>query len=280
MVILPHRRLHFRGGAAWVDINTASYDSKSASYSYLRDACGVAFKSDGTKMLVLGTNSADSDDYVFEFTLGTAWDLSTASYVDKFEVDPQAPDGLCLAVSTDGTKMYVGDGTSDTVYQYTLGAAWDLTGTSYDSKSYNPAEMVDIVAIFFSSDGTKMYLGDATETIFQYTLGTAWDVSTASYASKSLAVGAPFVGSASLAGLFIDSTGTKILVCDRFDSVGVYQFTLGTAWDISTGTYDSVSYDPSTQAPYPYHAWVGGSKLFIVNDNSYGDPAVYQYSLG
>ena len=55
---------------------------------------GVAFNTDGTKMFVIGY----SGDDVNEYTLSTAFDVSTASFVDAFSVAAQetAPQGVAF----------------------------------------------------------------------------------------------------------------------------------------------------------------------------------------
>ena len=77
---------------------------------------GLAFSSNGAKMFVVGT----SGDDVNEYTLGTAFDVSTAAFVDSFSVAAQEtfPEGL--AFSSDGTKMFVVGESVGAVNEYTL----------------------------------------------------------------------------------------------------------------------------------------------------------------
>jgi len=59
---------------------------------------GLAFNTDGTKMFVMGY---DGDD-VNEYTLSTGFDVSTASFVDSFDVSSQDTVPSGLAFNTDG----------------------------------------------------------------------------------------------------------------------------------------------------------------------------------
>ena len=62
---------------------------------------GLTFNNDGTKMFVIGWEGDD----VNEYTLGTAWDVSTASFVDSTDrIDNDARD---VKFNPDGTKMFV-----------------------------------------------------------------------------------------------------------------------------------------------------------------------------
>jgi DNA-binding beta-propeller fold protein YncE len=75
----------------------------------------LRFNPDGTKMFVLG----DANNSVFQYTLSTGFDISTASYDSvSFSVATQETSPRALAFKSDGSKMYVaGNGTSN-IYQY------------------------------------------------------------------------------------------------------------------------------------------------------------------
>jgi hypothetical protein len=61
------------------------------------------FKSDGAKMYVVGSIGDD----VNEYDLSTAWDISTASYLQNFSVSAQEISPTSLFFKPDGLKMYV-----------------------------------------------------------------------------------------------------------------------------------------------------------------------------
>lgn len=85
-----------------------------------------------------------------------------------------------MFIRPDGLKFYVVGGTMDTVYQYSMSVAWDMSTASYDSISLSiAAKETQPQGLFFKDDGTKMYLiGTFYDTVREYTLGTAWNVST------------------------------------------------------------------------------------------------------
>ena len=98
------------------DISTGSYASKSLSHaSQDQNAWGFQFNKDGTKCFIAGNYS----DKVHQFSLSTAYDISTASSDGiSFDLSNEDSNPNGLAFSTDRTKMYV-LGTDDFVYQYT-----------------------------------------------------------------------------------------------------------------------------------------------------------------
>ena len=234
----------------------------------------MAFSADGTKMYVVG----NATNTVFQYLLLTAWDISTAGYASKYKSVAAQDNNPCgLAFSSDGSKMYIIGYATDTVYQYALSTAWDISTASYASKSINVSSQdTGPFDVGFSSDGTKMYvLGSQTDSVYQYTLSTAWDISTASYASKSNYIGGQEVYSS---GLAFSSDGSKMYVLG-LNSDTVYQYTVATAWDVSTAVYASKSKYVGTQDPNPYDFTfsVDGLKMYVVG---YDSDLLYQYTLG
>ena len=78
---------------------------------------GVFFKTDGTKMYILG----GTGDSVDEYDLSTPWDVTTAVYLHEISIAAKetAPGGMFF--KSDGTKMYIVGATGDSVDEYDLG---------------------------------------------------------------------------------------------------------------------------------------------------------------
>jgi hypothetical protein len=254
-------------------LSSAAYASKSFSVTSQETAPrAVEFKTDGTKMYVVGSTS----DTVFQYSLSTAWDVSTASYDSKsFSVasEQTVPDGIRF--KPDGTKFYIIGDTPDSVHQYSMSTAWDISTASYDSVTFSvSSQLSQSTALFFKPDGLTFYaVGAVNDTVYQYTLSTAWDLSSASYASKSFSVASQATFPTDVN---FNDDGTKMFVqCLNTDFV--YQYSLSTAWDVSTASYDSVSFSTGSQEVNPYGCTFGdsGTKMYVVGNS--GD-TVYQYS--
>ena len=221
------------------DVSTATHSQVFSVSSQDTYPIGLFFKSDGTKMYVLGnTNGA-----VYEYTLSTAWDISTSSYVQNFSVSSQnaRPEGLFF--KPDGTKMFVGGSDStDNIYEYTLSTAFDLSTASY-SQSFNTSSQTGgLVGVSFSTDGTQMFvLDDTGDDINEYALSTGWDVSTASYArnfSVSSQTTAP-------SDLYFKPDGKSVYIVETGSDLVLQYFTSAEA----TITYDTAIEWPSGTAP-------------------------------
>ena len=97
------------------DLSTASYVQNFSVDAVSISPHGIAFNNDGTKMYVIDMDG----DNVNEYSLTTAFDISTAYYVQNFWVDSQETRPTGIAFNNDGTKMYV-IGSTRGVIEYSL----------------------------------------------------------------------------------------------------------------------------------------------------------------
>ena len=263
-------------GVTWADpdIANASYDSVSFSVlSQDGTATGVRFKDDGTKMYICGSAS----DRIHQYTLSTSWDVSTASY-DSQSLDVSSEETIPEACffKSDGTSVYVVGRNSDSVFQYDLTTAWDISTASYASKSMSVnSQEAAPRGLYFKDDGTKAYiLGTASDTVYQYALSTAWDISTGAFETgKSVSVASE---DTSPLGVYFNPDGNKMWIIGAGND-NVFQYSLSTAWDVSTASYDSVSFSVATEDTTPTDLTfkTDGSKMYIIGSSN---EKVFQYS--
>ena len=202
------------------------------------------------------------------------------TYLDKSYTFDSAYTSITAAeIKPDGTKIYVASITRDKVFQFSMSPAWDIESISFDSKEFVISEGQSCRTLNFSSDGTKMYIGDSTlDGVFQYGLSVAWDVSTASYASKSLDASTEFTG---LQGSYFKQDGTTLYLCGDGGAINneTHQYSLSTPWDISTASYSSKKLDGSSEIDSPCHGVTftsDGLVLYLFNN---ADKRVYKYEL-
>ena len=255
------------------DLANASYDSVSFDISSQDgQPTGVVFNSTGTKMYVAGwVNSS-----IFQYSLSSAFDLSTASYDNvSFSVSSQDSSPFGVSFNNDGTKMYVVGFSSGAVFQYSLSSAFDLSTASYDNVSFSVSSQDSSpFGVSFNLDGSKMYVtGNASNSVFQYSLSSAFDLSTASYDSISFSVSSQ---DGTPSGISFNLDGSKMYICGASND-SVFQYSLSSAFDLSTASYDSLSFSVSSQDSNPYGMVFNsdGTKMYIVG---FSTDVVYQYS--
>jgi DNA-binding beta-propeller fold protein YncE len=257
-------------GSVGYSLAGASYDSKSLSTQAV-SIQQIHFKPDGLTAYSIHS----STDTAYQYTLSTAWDISTGTYASKsFSFAAQDSDPAGIQFKPDGTKVYITGFTSLSVYQYSLSTAWDISTASYDSVSFSVASQDTPRNIFFKPDGTKMYVvGNATDAVYQYSLGTAWDISSASYDSISFSVATQ---ETTPTGLYFKPDGTQMYTVG-YTNDSVHLYNLGTAWDVSTASYSNISFNVSAQDAFPFTVTFddSGTKMYVAGQSSNN---IYQYS--
>ena len=215
--------------------------------------------------------------YTFKGNVLTGYGIENSVRTNKTYTSTQETSYQAIAFSPDGTKMYIVGHANDRVYQYTLSPAWDISTAYYTSKSLSvTATTAEPAGLRLSSDGTKLYVLDSgsSDNICQYTLSTAYDVSTGSYANKSLSVASQSTGPT---GIAFSTDGTKVFVSES-QTYKVFQYTLSTAWDISTGSYaNKFAYvGAQTNQPWALDMSTDGLFMFVAGNAS---TATYKFTL-
>jgi sugar lactone lactonase YvrE len=152
---------------------------------------------------------------------------------------------------------------------------WGLAGARSDFPMFSiGAQETNPSDVYFKPDGTSFYIiGQTNDAVYQYSCSTAWDVNTASYDGKSFSIATQETNSN---GLSFKDDGTKFYIVGATNDT-VYQYSCSTAWDVSTASYDSISFSVATQETSPAGLFFkpDGTKFYIVGTTN---DTIYQYS--
>jgi hypothetical protein len=141
------------------DLSTVSYGSVSLDISSkVNVPSGLAFNSDGTKMIIMDYGGADAHTY----TLSTGFDLgSTITHVNTtiFPSGYITGDSMPMNIkfNSDGTKLFIAGRGSDVISEYTLSTGFDVSTASYVDRAYinvSGFEDANSSGLAFNSDGT------------------------------------------------------------------------------------------------------------------------------
>lgn len=207
------------------------------------------------------------------YTLFERLDLAQSN--TSFSVASQDSDPTGLTFNNDGTKMYIVGRSSDDVYQYDLSTAFDISTASYNSAKFVAFSFDRTpTGLVFNNDGTKMYIVESDiNQVHQYSLSTAFNISTASDDNV------PYTPSidTNLTALAFNNDGTKMYILGDATNA-VYQYSLSTAFNISTASYDSVSFSVIAEEALPKGLVFNndGTKMYIVGESG---ERVYQYNV-
>ena len=161
------------------------------------------------------------------------------------------------------------------IFISSLKAADTTNGVKLDNDDLTDAFTGRLLrSITFNNDGTKMYntssenhgAAPQNDLLYEYVLTNAYDVSTASYQgdAQKLDVSGqtdePF-------GLTFNNDGTKLYVSGGLGAGKVFQYTLGTAYDVSTQTGSVVEFAAGDTRPCGIRFNNDGTKLFVAGFN-------------
>jgi len=150
------------------DITTASFVRSFDVSTEDTRPHGLTFKPDGSRLYVTGS----SNDNVYQYSLSTAYDISTASFVQSFGVSSQDTSPQGLAFKPDGSQMYIIGRGNDNVYQYSLSTAFDVSTARFTRSFDVSTEHNTPQGLAFDPDGTQLYvIGQTNENISQYAVG-------------------------------------------------------------------------------------------------------------
>ena len=233
---------------------------------------GLTFSNDGTKMFITGTEN----DSANEFTLSTAFDISTRSFVDAFDISGTGAneDGAPTSVkfNDDGTKMFTA-GFKQFIKEFSLSTAFDVSTSTFVQIKDLSTELTlnDPKDIEFNSDGTKMFIFENSN-INIYTLSTGFDISTASY-DDTVSV-SDYEDDAT--GFTFSDDGTVMFILGRKDKA-VNEFYLSTGFDLTTASHvSSFSIKSKDEHPKGIGFNDDGSKMFFLGGQN---DKVYEYTL-
>ena len=97
-------------------------------------------------------------DRIVQWDMSTPGDVTTGGRVasDDIDVSGETTTPAGITLNSDGTKIYIGDSGSTTIYQYDLTTGFDGSTASYSSVSYDCG--LTVRALTVEPDGTKLFI--------------------------------------------------------------------------------------------------------------------------
>jgi sugar lactone lactonase YvrE len=167
-----------------------------------------------------------------------------------------------MAWDDTGSRLYLADFVGDTVYQYAITTDYDPS-TQGSSKTLDVSgQTTDMEGITLAHDGNTLFLLEEPGGVFEYDLSITWDISTASF-TQSLDVSGRLADASDI--VFAES-GSKMFLSDHGDNP-VEQYSLSTAYDISTATHEK-EYTTTAYQSVTGLAWDDtGDNLYLIGNN-------------
>lgn len=263
-----------RAAAGGWDLSNAAFVRSQDLSPDLSGGEGVFFRSDGTKLFM---TDADADA-LLEFNVPSPFDISSASFVQSASIsgDSSFPTGLFYRPNS--FDLYVCATFGPSILRYST-ASWSLSSVTLDQSLDVTGVIGNPYGVFIRrSDGAKLYVCgfagfDVGQGVAEYDLSFAWDLSTATHV-QTLDVSAQ---EATPTGIVFKPDGTKMFITGQ-DEDRVFEYDLGTAWDVSTATFVQ-SFDTSDQVTFLSGLFIdpdNGEHMYVISDFT---STLFQYSL-
>ena len=226
---------------------------------------GITFTADGLRFYIVGisTQAGPSSYCVTEWICAEAWNISSATHSGA-KLNLQSYDTIPrdLWISGDGSQLIVFGSGNDRGYYFTLTTPFEL-GTAMHFYTSSAIRRVTNTGFAFSPDGETLVMVNQSSTrLEQYAVLNPYDFSWAIYDStknRSMSVvGSPYA-------ICFKPDGTRMYVTGS-GSGRIWEFGLGTAWQINTVTYTRTMANGSTlltTAPYGIDFRDDGSEVFV-----------------
>ena len=190
---------------------------------FLMQPFDFRFNNDGTKMFTVDTVSDD----VFEYTLSTPYNISTAVFVNEFSVASQDGNAMNVQFNNDGSKMFIGGRANKKVFEYSLSTNFDISSASvtYAGNFIDVSSQVagnSLFGLTFSPDGTMMFVnekGDGDDHLHQYSLNKSFDLSGGANFIRSADLETQTAAEGQARGITFNQDGTRLfMVCLLYTS--------------------------------------------------------------
>jgi hypothetical protein len=219
---------------------------------------GVSFKLD-----VNGNIAATAIDFG-EVSIGSTTGIDSWKYNGNlFSTTSQDTSPSDIFVdNTNGFYLIMIGSENTSIYKYVFTTAYKVDTLDYvDIIDVGPEETTP-TSLFVKADGTKIYIvGTDSTSVHQYDLSTGWNFSTASFVnSKDISSQDTLPH-----GLFFKPDGTKMYILGQ-QNTRIYEYNLGTAWDITTATYSQqLSISANVTKPTSMKMTSDGNTLYVLD---------------
>jgi sugar lactone lactonase YvrE len=191
-------------------------------------------------------------------------ELVNTSSLNSFSIETNTVDftdetKTSIAFNSDGSKLFHVNSQNNNIYSRNLSSNYDISSadSTLSSTSYGPSGLLAI-GINIKPDDTKKYIADnGNQEIHEYSSGTSPDTSISAQGSNINDIE------------FADS-GNKLFELDKDGTV--YQYSLDTAYDISSASYNDNSL--STNSNARAIKFTPNGKMYI----AIGDGNINEYS--
>lgn len=205
------------------------------------------------------------------------FNIQSASYDNTFYTSSQEETNpTSFIFNGNGSKMILVGNTSKTLHEYTLSVPFDIRTINYTSKTFDIGEQtVSPDSITVNPAGDRLFVLDSnSNSVFQYSFGIPFDISTLSYDNISTDISGQVIVPTSIT---FNNIGNKFYITSA-GNTRIFEYELGTNFDLGNVTYNSVEKNISSEGPAPTSLKFNedGTKLFTLDISA---DKIFKYNL-
>lgn len=234
----------------------------------------------GLRFFILGAKT----NHIYQYSLSENYDLVPIVKYDllKYPLPPSDKSSTEAWWRSNGTRYWVIGIHSDTIHQYDTSIPWNV-GSRYTDISFDVTPQDRLPqGITWRPNGMRMFVcGWQHSKLYQYDMKEKpWTLEKINNDSE---FNAEFAGEFDVklqdikpVQMLFNNTGDKLYMLGQ-DTATLYEYVCDEPYDITTASYNEVSFSVHLQEQNPESFYIGqmGTKLFITGENS----IVYEYNM-
>ena len=270
------------------------------------------FRPDGSVYFGMCTAGNPTNDSIYSFNMSTNWDITTIgsynSTVNYEGWNTIYPSGLWF--KPDGSKLFVlvlksSSATSTplfVIYEHDLSTNWDITTintTNVATKSINGSDFGGgtVINLNFNANGTKCFVGSDyspagtsidRDLLVSYNLSTAYDITSMSTTHNYILTASNPTDNFNVRSYDFQDSGYTLYgggnIQTNFPNTpavykdSIVKWTLTTAYDLSTATYNTIYELPTNEGSDVDLLWKSNTEVFQLRQSEVVK-ALMQYSF-
>ncbi|ABK77984.1 hypothetical protein CENSYa_1361 [Cenarchaeum symbiosum A] len=203
------------------------------------------FSPDGTRMYVINNGNVEQYSFELPFSLMPSFSVNNPAISETFVPDFGTYSGI--AMSDNGTELYLLDGFTPSILRYKLATPFDISDTTLREAWDIPASVITAVGfgltgMDLSEDGVHMYLAGETD-VYKVELGTPFSLSPAPTSAETLSLRS---GDDFIRGVAVTGDGRRLITIDAGDDfptpdsrVRTNTYDMSTPHDLTTAAFQS-----------------------------------------
>jgi hypothetical protein len=249
-------------------INEAAYITGATVSSDVSETPTPVYYNTSTNEWIKASSMTPQAIYVPTVVSLDASEFTTDS-VNKVFTGESTNDVRDIHFGSDGSSLFIC--VLNDLKRYSLSTPWDLSTISTNAvttRDFSTPIGTTLYSVYFKPDGSTLYLGGTD--IYEFSLGIDWNItigSTGGTYDNMIAL------SGTIGGIEFSADGKTLIFVDYSETNRLRQYTLSSAWDISTATFDtSVDIENIVDVFFD----ISGKSMFVVNSTS---DSIIQYAL-